>query len=368
MDRRWTVSEIGGWPCDRCALVGMVHLAPLPGSPGWAGSMSDVLRRALADADALIDGGCDALLVENMGDVPYLRGRVEPETVAAVAVAAEAVVAAAAPVGVQLLAGANREALGAAVAAGARSCAVEAFAWAHVADEGWIDACAGRAAARAAALGVDVEVWADVQKKHAAHAVTADLSLEDLARGPRSAGRTRWSSPGRRPARRPTRPTSRQARAAGLPVVGRLRGHAAGRARARRRARPGADRRERGSRSGGDWRNPVDPDPRPRARAGPARGPGRGRRRRSGSAAPLRRRFRVDTRPRGPRAPGRREATPWVTTRRPTGSQRSGPTHGAGAEGSTAQRPRGVIARLAEAPRGDRGRVGRWRAPLAPRG
>ena len=31
---------------NRCALVGMVHLLPLPGSPRWAGDMSAVLRRA----------------------------------------------------------------------------------------------------------------------------------------------------------------------------------------------------------------------------------------------------------------------------------------------------------------------------------
>ena len=75
-----------------CALVGMVHLKPLPGSSGWGGSMSSVLDAALADAEALMLGGCDALLVENMGDVPYLKGEVAPETVAAMAIATASVV------------------------------------------------------------------------------------------------------------------------------------------------------------------------------------------------------------------------------------------------------------------------------------
>ena len=70
---------------DRAALVGMVHLKPLPGSPGWGGSMREILESARRDAEALLAGGCDALMVENMGDLPYLRGGVAPETTAAIA-------------------------------------------------------------------------------------------------------------------------------------------------------------------------------------------------------------------------------------------------------------------------------------------
>lgn len=168
---------------DRAALVGMVHLPPLPGSPRWAGSMADVLASARRDAEALLTGGCDALLVENMGDLPYLRGGVAPETTAAMAVATAAVVALGAPTGLQVLAGANREALGVAAATGAGWIRAEAFAYAHVADEGWMDACAGPLLRARAALGAKVAIWADVRKKHASHAVTADQSLADLARG-----------------------------------------------------------------------------------------------------------------------------------------------------------------------------------------
>ena len=165
------------------ALIGMVHLAPLPGSPRWGGSIDAVLDAAQRDAQALVDGGCDALLVENMGDLPYLRGMVHPETTAAMAVATRTVAKLGCPVGVQILAAANREALGVAVAAGAAFIRVEAFAYAHVADEGWLDACAGTLLRTRAALGAEVDIWADVQKKHAAHAVTGDLTIGDLARG-----------------------------------------------------------------------------------------------------------------------------------------------------------------------------------------
>jgi len=173
---------------DRTALVGVVHVLPLPGSPGWprregSAAMTKILDQARADAEALVAGGADAIIVENMHDVPYLRGHVHPETVAAMALATQAVVAFGRPTGVQVLAAANREALGVAVAAGASFIRVEAFAFAHVADEGWIDASAGPLLRVRADLGADVAIWADIKKKHSAHAVTADLTLADVAHG-----------------------------------------------------------------------------------------------------------------------------------------------------------------------------------------
>src|SRR5687767_12050925 len=64
------------------AVFGMVHLGALPGAPLFA-SLDAVLERALRDVRALRDGGCDGFVVENFGDRPFARGRVEVETVAA---------------------------------------------------------------------------------------------------------------------------------------------------------------------------------------------------------------------------------------------------------------------------------------------
>lgn len=211
---------IGLFPdLDRCALVGMVHLLPLPGSPGWAGRMGAVLDAARRDAESLLEGGFDALLVENMGDLPYLRGAVPPETTAAMALATAAVAELGAPTGVQVLAAANREALGVAVAAGARFLRVEAFAYAHVADEGWLDACAGTLLRARAALRAEVAIWADVQKKHASHAVTVDLTLEELARGTAFCGADALIVTGTRTGASTNPEDVVAARKAGLPVV-----------------------------------------------------------------------------------------------------------------------------------------------------
>jgi hypothetical protein len=197
----------------------MVHLQPLPGSPGWAGSMTAVVDAALADAETLMLGGCDALLVENMGDVPYLKGAVAPETAAAMAVATAAVVELGVPVGVQVLAGANRQALGVAVAAGASFIRAEAFAYGHVADEGWLEATAGELLRARKGLGASVAVWADVQKKHASHAATADLSLAALSQGHAFCGVDALVITGASTGSRTDPGDLQAARSAGLPVV-----------------------------------------------------------------------------------------------------------------------------------------------------
>jgi hypothetical protein len=243
---------------DRCALVGMVHLAPLPGSPGWGGDLAAVIDAAVRDAEALLAGGCDALIVENMGDVPYLRGEVPPWTVAAMALATERVVRAAGaiPVGVQVLAAANREALGVAVACGARFLRVEAFAFAHVADEGWLDACAGPLLRDRRMLGADVAIWADVKKKHAAHAVTADLTLAQAAAGAAFFGADAVIVTGAATGTPTDRDDVLAARASGLPVAvgsGVGPGDAAALAEVAQALIVGT-----AFKVGGDWRAPVD--------------------------------------------------------------------------------------------------------------
>lgn len=204
---------------DRCALVGMVHLGPLPGSAGWGGDMGRLLRMALRDGETLLKAGFDALIVENMGDAPYLRGEVEPETLAAMALATRDAVSLGAPVGIQVLAGANRQALGVAAACGASFLRVEAWAYGHVADEGWMDACAGPLVRARRHLGVPVAFWADIRKKHAAHAATMDLSLADVAHGTAFCGADALVVTGRTTGD-PTRPQDLdEALTAGLPVA-----------------------------------------------------------------------------------------------------------------------------------------------------
>ncbi|MFM7259934.1 MAG: BtpA/SgcQ family protein, partial [bacterium] len=54
------------------AIVGMVHLRALPGSPRAELSPREIARIAVEEARTLTEAGFDAILLENMHDAPYL--------------------------------------------------------------------------------------------------------------------------------------------------------------------------------------------------------------------------------------------------------------------------------------------------------
>lgn len=171
-------------PLPAKSLIGMIHVGALPGSPRAVEDVGELVRRAVAEAWTLAEGGCDGLLVENMHDLPYLRRSVGPEVVATMTAVCRAVrEATTLPCGVQVLAGANEAALAVALASGFEFVRVEGFVFGHVADEGWMDACAGPLLRYRRQIGADtIAVWADVKKKHAAHAATADVSLAETVK------------------------------------------------------------------------------------------------------------------------------------------------------------------------------------------
>jgi membrane complex biogenesis BtpA family protein len=162
----------------------MIHLDALPGTPTAKHSIADITARAIAEAEIYWDAGFSALMIENMHDRPYLKGGVGPEIVAAMtAVGRELKRVVPLPLGVQVLAAADREAIAVAHACGATFVRVEGFAFAHVADEGIIQGRAGELLRFRRAIGADsVRVFADIKKKHAAHAITADVDIVEAAR------------------------------------------------------------------------------------------------------------------------------------------------------------------------------------------
>src|SRR5688572_33439831 len=96
----------------RRALIGMIHLDALPGTPGGRHSVADLAARAVADAEIYWDAGFSAVMIENMHDRPYLKGAVGPEIVAAMsAIGREVRRAVTLPLGIQVLAAADREAI-----------------------------------------------------------------------------------------------------------------------------------------------------------------------------------------------------------------------------------------------------------------
>ena len=158
-------------------LIGMIHVLPLPGSPRWDGSMERLVSAAVDDARTLVEGGMDALLVENYGDAPFTPGRVEPSTIASLAVVAREIRRALpqTPLGINVLKNDARAALAIACAVGARFIRVHVHAGAVLADQGLVHSDAYGTLRDRRLLGVDIALFADVGGKHAVPLVPVDL-------------------------------------------------------------------------------------------------------------------------------------------------------------------------------------------------
>lgn len=159
-------------------LIGMIHLKALPGSPGYGGTMRDVIAAALADAEILEDNGVDALMIENFFDVPFFKERVGPETVAAVATVTTLIkMRVKLPLGVNILRNDAISALAVAAACGCQFVRVNVLAWAMLADQGVIEGRAAEVLRYRKALDADTLIFADCLVKHAVPLASQPMDL-----------------------------------------------------------------------------------------------------------------------------------------------------------------------------------------------
>jgi len=181
VDKRAVITSLFNVPR---ALIGVIHLQALPGTPSAKLDIPAITSIAVDEARQYEDAGFHGLMIENTHDRPYLKANVGPEITAAMTVVgAEVRRAVSLPLGVQVLAGANTSALAVALACGASFVRVEGYVFAHVADEGLIEASAGALLRYRRAIGADhIRVFADVKKKHSAHAITADIDIAETAK------------------------------------------------------------------------------------------------------------------------------------------------------------------------------------------
>lgn len=163
-------------------IVGVIHLPALPGTPrgGNASDLARIVRFARQDAAAWAEGGADALMVENFHDVPFHKGPVGPETIAAMTLAVAAVMEESGlPTGVNVLRNDVEAAAAIAAMTGASFIRANVYVGAAVTDQGLIEGRADMVQALIKRLDAPVEVWADVDVKHAAQ--LAPRSLGELA-------------------------------------------------------------------------------------------------------------------------------------------------------------------------------------------
>lgn len=175
-------------------IIGMVHLEPLPGSPGYDphGGIEKIVELALQDLHSLESGGVDGIQIENQWDRPFLKECDQgPETVACLsAVAALARRESRVPLGVNIHLNAVVSAIAAAVAAGCRWVRAFEIANAYVSNAGIIEAAGPRAMRYRAHLHAagSVFVLADFHVKHGSHQLIADRSIEEQLEDVQTAG------------------------------------------------------------------------------------------------------------------------------------------------------------------------------------
>lgn len=161
-------------------IIGMVSLGSLPGCRSCLG-YDMVLKHALVDAEALVGGGVDGLMIENSGDTPFYPENVPPHVVSFMSIILwEIKKKHDLPVGVNVLRNDVRSAIGIASATGAEYLRANVHVGCVATDQGLIQGKAYRTIRYRSVLNSDVAILADVRVKHGK--ALYDAPLAQLAR------------------------------------------------------------------------------------------------------------------------------------------------------------------------------------------
>ena len=174
-------------------IIGMVHLPPLPGSPGYDrdGGIHKIIENVVEDARRLEAGGIDALQIENQFDKPFpLPEDVGHEVVSVVtAAAAEVFRSVSIPAGVNIHLIAADQALAVALAVGAQWIRVFALANAYISTSGYVQAAGPRLLRYQREIGAEhILILGDFHVKHGSHSIIADRPLGEQALDAEEAG------------------------------------------------------------------------------------------------------------------------------------------------------------------------------------
>ena len=166
------------------AIIAMIHVLPLPGSPYYGGNADEIIEHAANELKIYENAGVDAIMLENMHDVPYIKSPLPKENVECMLkVALEIRKNTDLPIGIQMLEAANIDALEIAAKADLDFVRAEGFVFAHIGGSGLIEGSAGAVLRKRRELNAEhIKIFADVKKKHCAHALTGDLSVRDVVK------------------------------------------------------------------------------------------------------------------------------------------------------------------------------------------
>ena len=158
-------------------IIGVVHLLPLPTSPGWGGSLKAVTERAEQEATALAAGGVDGIVIENFFDVPFVKDEVDPAVVSAMTLIVDRIVnLVMLPVGINVLRNDAKSAMAIATCVKAKFIRVNVLTGVMATDQGLIEGCARQLLRYRRELDSNVAILADVLVKHARPLGTPNLT------------------------------------------------------------------------------------------------------------------------------------------------------------------------------------------------
>jgi hypothetical protein len=143
--------------------------------------VESIIEFAVNDARAYEQGGAHALFVENFGDVPFTKGCVAPETIAAMAAAGRAIrQAVKLPIGFNVLRNDARAALALCAVCGGAFIRVNVHTGAMLTDQGLIEGNAYETLRYQQRVCPSAQIFADVHVKHAVP--LGNWTIEDAAR------------------------------------------------------------------------------------------------------------------------------------------------------------------------------------------
>jgi membrane complex biogenesis BtpA family protein len=159
-------------------IIGVVHLLPLIGSPGYRSSFEQVCARARSDAETLVTNGIDGLIIENYGDTPFFPNRVAPHTVASMAIISHQIRQRfpKTPIGLNVLRNDAESGLAIATVVRANFIRINVHTGGMLTDQGIIQGHAHETLRYRSQLKSDVRILADIAVKHATPLAPIDLA------------------------------------------------------------------------------------------------------------------------------------------------------------------------------------------------
>ncbi len=158
-------------------IIGMLHLLALPGSPRYGGDINAIYEQVEWEASVLYKAGVDALIVENLGDEPYLVGEPTPEQLALMAGVTRLVSRnTGIPIGVNVQFNAWQAELAIAHTCGAQFVRVEVFVDTVISAQGIVSPCSAQITRYRHSLNAEgIQLWADIQTKYTTNIIPKAL-------------------------------------------------------------------------------------------------------------------------------------------------------------------------------------------------